>query len=352
MKLCWLWLITMFFGVAHAAPHVIIVTPRGETRMEQIFEEELVRRIGAVRFTLIVSEPANDASMSELKERVLKEKPDLIYAWGTPTTIALAGTYETPVIKDIPIVFGVVADPLRANLVKNLHKPARNITGTSHLAPLSVQLLAINEYRAIKTLGVVYNPTEVNARNMVEDLKVETKKLGIELIAEPVGLTSEGKPDASTLAQKVGRVKELGAQWLYLGPDTFVSFTHRKLTTDASLQSRLPAFSANESAIRDANALRGLFSPVENMARLMAWKASQILSNEIKVEDIPIETLQRFSVLINTCAAKALRLYPPLGLLNYAAVRLPLESGTISINPSGAPPSLQPVDGCTPVTLP
>lgn len=350
MKICWLWLITMICGLAHAAPHVVIVTPRGDTKMEQIFEEELVRRIGAVRFTLIVPDPANRASMSELWEKVLKEKPDLIYSWGTPTTVALAGTYEWPVIADIPIVFGIVADPLNAKLVKNLERPARNITGTSHLAPLSVQLLALNEYHAIKTLGVVYNPTEVNARNMVESLKVETKKIGMMLVAEPVGLTPDGRPDPKTIFEKVALVKEQGAQWLYLGPDTFVSFTHRRLTTDASLKARLPAFSANESAIRDANALLGLFSPVENMARLMAWKASQILTNQAKVEDIPIETLQSFSVLVNMCAATALQLFPPLGLLNYAAVRVP----PVPQNASAAARELrtQSVDHCKPVTLP
>ncbi len=349
MKIVWLFLIVISCGLAHARPHVVIVTPRGDTKMEQIFEEELARRIGAVRFTLIVPDPANRASMSELWERVLKEKPDLIYSWGTPTTVALAGTYEWPVIADIPIVF-FVADPIDAKLVKNLDRPARNVTGTSHLAPLSVQLLALNEYRATKTLGVAYNPTEVNARNMLEKLKVETKKLGMEVVAEPVGLTPDGRPDPKTIFATVALVKEQGAQWLYLGPDTFMGFTHRKLTTNASLKAGLPAFSANESAIRDANALLGLFSPVENMARLMAWKASQILSKEVKVEDIPIETLQQFSVLINMCAAKALQLFPPLGLLSYAGVRVPPVPATISASSGGL--GTQSMEVCQPVTLP
>ena len=348
MRACWLLALAMICGVAHALPHVVMVTPRGETKMEQIFREELVRRIGLVRFTLIKPDLANSTELAQLKEKVLAEKPDLIYSWGTPTTVALAGTYERPVIADIPIVFGVVADPLRAKVVKNLEKPDRNITGTSHLAPLSVQLVAMNEYRAFKTLGVVYNPTEVNARFMVEDLKAETERRGMELVAEPVGLTSEGRPDPATLAQKIALVKDRGAQWLYLGPDTFVSFTHRKISTDASLRARLPAFSANESAIYDADALFGLFSSAENMARLMAWKAAQILSKQVKIEDIPVETLQRFSVLINMCVATALRAFPPLDLLNYAAVRLPV-SATISAGVERLQVSTPTAGACEPV---
>jgi hypothetical protein len=87
------------------------------------------------------------------------------------------------------------------------------------------------------------------------------------------------------------------------------------------------------------------------MARLMSLKASQILSKEVTIQDIPIVTLQRFSVLINMCAATALQLFPPLGLLNYAALRLPQESETISAAPMGVRASSQPVFSCKPLSL-
>lgn len=331
--------------IVFAEPHVVIVTPRGETSMERIFMEELRRRIGPVRFTLIKPELANAVEMNSLPDRILKEKPSLIYSWGTPTTVAIAGRYDAPKIKDIPIVFAVVADPLRAGLVKNLQKPGRNVTGTSHLAPIAVQLTAIREYRPFKKLGVVYNPKEANTQFMLEDLTVEAKKNGIELIVESVGMNTLGEPDPATLAAKIRRVKERGAEWLYLGPDTFVGFTHRKLTTDASLEAKLPAFTANESAIRDANSLFGLFSPVENMARFVAFKASQVLTNEKNVAEVPIETLQRFSVLVNLCAAKALKIYPPLGLLNYADVRLPMTEDAIDNETAGS----KALKGCKPI---
>lgn len=328
-----------------AEPHVVIVTPRGETAMERVFMEELRRRIGPVRFTLVKSDVANAAEMKTLPERIRKEKPALIYSWGTPTTVGIAGTYDAPKIDDIPIVFAVVADPLRARLVKDLQKPGRNITGTSHLAPLAVQLTAMREYKPFKTLGVVYNPKEANTKFMLEDLAAEAKKNGIELVIEAVGMNEMGEPDAKTLAPKIRLVKDRGAEWLYLGPDTFVGFTNRQVTTDASLAVKLPAFTANESAIRDANSLFGLFSPVENMARFIAFKASQILSQEKPVADIPIETLQRFSVLVNLCAAKALKIYPPLGLLNYADVRLPIVEDAQVTDATGA----RNLKGCKPV---
>lgn len=324
------WMVAVFLitpvATAHAEPHVVLVTPRGETVMERVFMDELKGRLGPVRFTLIKSEVAQPEAMAELPERIRKAKPNLIYTWGTATTVAVAGTHDAPKIADIPIVFTVVADPLRAKLVTHLEKPGRNVTGTSHLAPLPVQLDAMQSYKAFKKLGVVYNPKEANARYMLEDLTAEAKKNGLELLVEAVGLTSAGEPDPSTLAPRIQHLKSQGAEWLYLGPDTFVAFTHRQTTTQAAVKAGLPAFSANESAIRDAESLFGLFSPVENMSRFVAFKAAQILSNEKRVEDVPIETLQRFSVLINMCVAKTLKIYPPMSLLSYADVRIPLPT--------------------------
>jgi putative tryptophan/tyrosine transport system substrate-binding protein len=310
---------------APSTPHVVLVTPRGETVMERVFMDELKRRLGPVRFTLIKPDLAQPAAMAALPERIRQEKPDLIYTWGTPTTVAVAGPHDAPRISDVPIVFTVVADPLRAKLVTSLKTPGRNVTGTSHLAPLGVQLDAIRSYRPFKTLGVVYNPKEANTRFMLEDLAAESKQDGFELLVESVGLNAAGEPDPTTLAMQIEKLKSRGADWLYLGPDTFVAFTHRQVTTQAAAKLGLPSFSANESAVRDAHALFGLFSPVENMARFVAFKAAQILKGERRVADTPIETLQRFSVLVNMCVARSLKIYPPMSLLGYADVRLPLD---------------------------
>lgn len=315
------------------APLVVMVTPRGRTSMEIVFEADLQRRLGGrVRFMLIVPDARNKDEMAALPERIRKEKPSLIYTWGTPTTVAVAGTHDKPVIDDIPIVFAVVADPVRAGIVKDLRAPNRNVTGTSHLAPLTVQINAIESFRPFKKLGVVYNAGEPNSRFMLDDLNAVAARLGFELIAEAVTPDAKGAPDPQSLPGLVRKVKERGAEWLYIGPDTFVGFTHRKITTDAAAEAGLPSFTANESAIRDGNALFGLFSPQENMSRFVAFKAAQILKGEVPVGSIPIETLQRFSVLVNMCTAKALDVYPPLPLLNVADVRLPARLG-----PSSAP---------------
>ena len=45
------------------------------------------------------------------------------------------------------------------------------------------------------------------------------------------------------------------------------------------------------------------------------------------MRDVPVETLKRFSLMVNMQAARQLQLYPPIDLLNYAEV--------IAIGPAG-----------------
>ena len=52
-KWWWLPILSLLMHGALAEPQVVLVTPRGETVMERVFMDELKRRVGPVRFTLI-----------------------------------------------------------------------------------------------------------------------------------------------------------------------------------------------------------------------------------------------------------------------------------------------------------
>jgi putative ABC transport system substrate-binding protein len=69
----------------------------------------------------------------------------------------------------------------------------------------------------------------------------------------------DGHVIARTIPLKIQTLKKQGAEWLYIGPDTFIGYTHRRLVTFAALDDNLPSFASNESAIREGHALYGLF---------------------------------------------------------------------------------------------
>src|SRR3546814_2015881 len=79
---------------------------------------------------------------------------------------------------------------------------------------------------------------------------------------------------------------------------------------------------ATESIVRRSDALVGLFSTAVNVGRFAAFKAEQILVGGQSPAQIPIETLRRFSLLINMPVAHAIQVYPPISLLNLAEVQI------------------------------
>ncbi len=106
--------------------------------------------------------------------------------------------------------------------------------------------------------------------------------------------------------------------FLYIGPETFVSGPLQEIVVRAAVEQRLPSFSALESAVRRHGALFGLVSPQSNVGRFAAIKALRILQQRVPAAEVPIEPLLSFSPLINMQTALELGAYPPLLLLDVA----------------------------------
>ena len=129
----------------------------------------------------------NIATANLIAKQILGEQPDVVVGIATPTAQACAQT-----IKELPIIFAAVTDPVGAGLVQSLEKPGGNITGTSDLSPIDRQLELIIEFIPnLKTLGVIYNSGEANSVTLVRILKEEASKRGI-LVEEATVSNSAG----------------------------------------------------------------------------------------------------------------------------------------------------------------
>ena len=302
---------------------IFMVLGRGESDNEIGFKDYFARRNISVDY-VVRSTGGDPARLPAIIDEIRAVRPDLIYSWGTPQTLGLVGPLNAPdptvFINDIPVVFTFVAAPMDAGIVASLDRPGRNVTGTIHIAPVAVQLNAILAYRPIRRLGVVYNPAERNSLLNVGALRTEAEARGITLIEEAVPRDVTQKPSGDAVPERVANTARRGAEMLYVGPDTFIAFTHRRTLAEAALRARLPTFSATELIVRNDGAMMGLVSSSFAIGRFTAFKAAQILVDGMRPGDIPVETLKRFSLLINMPVARQLDCYPPLGLLDLAEV--------------------------------
>lgn len=301
---------------------VFRITYRGRTEVEDGFDDYLASNGVAVEF--IERDAGRDvARLPGFVQEIRELKPDLVYTWGTPVTLGIAGRYDAPdkqgFITDTPIVFALVAAPEASRLVADRLKPQRNVTGAVHVVPTETQLRAMRSYRAFSRLGVLYTATEQNSVSIVKELQALQTVMNFSLIERQFRADGEGRPSPDGIEELIGEIKQAGADWLYLLPDTFLGTQYNRVVP-AALAQRLPTFGAAELAIRQGGALVALVSRYYSVGQLAASKAVKILRDGIPVDQIPIETLQRFSLIINMPVAKQLELYPPIDMLNYAEV--------------------------------
>ncbi len=307
---------------AHAAPRpyrIYAVTWRGPTEVEKGFQGYLQEHGVPVNYTWRDA-GQNRARLAEFAREIREVRPDLVYTWGTPPTLGIAGTYDAPQPVGAPLVFAAVTDPVGSKIVRQLDHPDRDVTGVFHVAPVAAQLEAIRAYRPFTRLGVLYNPAEPNSVLVAAQLQAETGRMGGRLLQARFATTADGQPLAEGIAERVAKLKADGAEWLYLGPDTFL-YTHLAEVAAAAKRESLPTFATTESLIdTPAPVLAGLVSRYRAIGEFAAYKVEQILMGR-RARDVPVETLSRFVFIVRVEVAKALGFLPPITLLNFAEFR-------------------------------
>jgi ABC-type uncharacterized transport system substrate-binding protein len=296
---------------------IMMLLYRGVTPAEQGFMDYLKARLSV--FFVVRDAGGDSAKIRAFVAQAKQRRPDLIYTFGTSVTLetvgALGAVDADRHIVDLPVVFNIVADPLGAGLASSFAATGRNLTGVSHVVPMADQLRAMQRFRPIKKLGVIYNSYEANSILAVEQLRQHAARLGFALVEAP--LLSGQQPTADDVAEAMDGLVAATPDFIYLPSDS--SLIERAGTiVGLATARRIPVISATEGPIRDNGALMGLVSNYTNAGAFAAYKAEQILTGKEAVGKIPIETLQRFSLVVNMKAAVRLGIYPPLDLLQIA----------------------------------
>lgn len=308
---------------------VMMILYRGATDAEKGFMDYFKRRDIPVEF-IVRDAQADSSKIADFVREARELKPDLIYTFGTTVTAEVAGL-EGEVdpsrhITNIPVVFDIVADPVGAKLVSNLKASGRNLTGASHLVPLAAQLNALGSMRRIQTLGVIYTPNEKQSLLAVQELQKLAPALGLTLKLTPVVLDTRNRATPEGVVAAMRSLVAKKPDFIYIPSDSFL-IKNANMVVREAYAGQIPVFAATEAPIRNDGALLGLVSTYSNVGELAGYKAEQILANKTPAAQIPIESLNRFTFLVNMGTAKRLGIYPPLSVVKLAELIAPL--GTV-----------------------
>jgi putative ABC transport system substrate-binding protein len=245
-----------------------------------------------IDYELVDLSANGDVSLiSTLAKQLESEQVDLIYAIATPSAQGAKN-----VIKDKPIVFSAVTDPIGAGLVESFEKPEANVTGVSDYIDPNVQIEDfLKLYPDTKTFGVLYSTSEQNSQVQVEELEKALDAKGIKL--EKVGINNVNDiPQAiASLSTKIDA--------LFAITDNLVA-NAAPIVAEDLLQENIPSVSAEEGQVKEG-LLMSKGVNYEEQGKQAAKLAVKILNGE-EVKNIPVEYNEINDQLVNEDTAKKL----------------------------------------------
>jgi putative tryptophan/tyrosine transport system substrate-binding protein len=244
--------------------------------------------------------------LPELANELVGLNVDVIFTWRTDAVLAAKQATAT-----IPIVMGVIGDPIGSGIVTNLARPGGNITGCSlRVAELEGKRLQLLKevVPGLSRVAILLNPT-----NHYMPLVRESVRKGAEVMH--LSLAFYEVYDTITLdAAFVTLTKDRPNAFL-VPADTFL-VSHRSRIAQFAIENKLPSI----YTFREYIEAGGLIAYAPNYPDLFRRAASYVdkVLKGAKPGELPIERPDTFQLFVNLKTARALGLTVPRTLLAIA----------------------------------
>ncbi|MBN1872242.1 MAG: ABC transporter substrate-binding protein [Candidatus Omnitrophica bacterium] len=259
-------------------------------------------------FKLLDAYGDEEAYRKGLERFVNVDKVDLIFTTGTRSTLP-----AVDVVKEIPVIFTAVADPVEGNIVKSLESPGGNVTGTHCAVPAYSQLKAIQKvFPDVKKIGIIYTKDEINAEIQTSEFKKIADELGLQVFLSTVSKDCRTEAEVAEATRKlVGKVDILIAH-----QDTSLSQYGRGMIMVAE-ENKIPTY-VSLGHLLSQGAMMSLEINFSELGSISGRQAIEILRDGKKPTDIPVDSSKDYSLTINLAAANNIGLEIPIQALRSA----------------------------------
>lgn len=248
--------------------------------------------------------PTPNSELVATIEAMVAEGAELIFTAGTPTGVAAA---EATRKSAVPVVFGVVADPVAAGVITDLNRPGGNMTGV---------MLSQNQTRRLELVRTVvpdarrvlvpYDPDDAAPVSALAQIRDVAGALGFELV------NAHARNDHEVTAMLAHFPTYIDA--VFMLPDSTVNRRIRDLLV-AALERRLPV-SGPSAAQVEAGAVMS-YGIVHHEVGIQAAHIADRILRGASPATIPVETAD-FFLTLNVAAANRIGLELPEEVLQQA----------------------------------
>lgn len=252
---------------------------------------------------LYESAQGNPGTAAQIARQFVGEEPSVIVPISTPSAQAVVSA-----TRDIPVVFTAVSDPVGAQLVKDVAKPGRNVTGLSDMSPVAEHIKLIKEISPnAKSIGFLYNTAETNSVSILAALKEEAAKNGMTVIESVATKSAEVQGAARGL---VGR-----ADVFYIPTDNTIVSAFEAAVGVAE-EAKIPLYAADTGSV-DRGAVAALGFNYFDVGKQTGAIVARILKGEAP-GDIPVTVAAGTDLVINKGAATRMGVTLPEAIVSRA----------------------------------
>ena len=242
------------------------------------------------------------ARLADEAKLLIDRNVSVIVAMGTPGLHAVQQHTRT-----VPVVFTLVADPVRLGLIESLSRPGANATGFTNFE-LSMGgkwlELAREIYPNLGHVTLLANPANPNATSFAQFIENAGRSVGIDVAAAYVRGPSE-------ISKAIATAAEQPRGGLIAFPDS-LTVVHRDVIIGQAAEHRLPAIYPFRIFPLSGGLLSyGLDFP--ELYRQAAVYVDRVLRGE-RPADLPVQAPTKYELVINLKTANALGLTVPLTL--------------------------------------
>jgi putative ABC transport system substrate-binding protein len=181
------------------------------------------------------------STAAQIANKFKGDKVDVAVGIATPVAQALANA-----LKDIPVVFSAVTDPVGAGLVASTARGDGNITGASDAIPTASNIALFKAVAGIRTLGYIYCSSEANSITELALVEEGARAAGLSLVTQTVNTTADVRQAAQSIVNRVDGI--------YLSTDNTV-FTALPAIIDVFKTAKKPIFAGDATGARDGGCL-------------------------------------------------------------------------------------------------
>ncbi len=257
---------------------------------------------------LFVGAPTPRDALEHTISQMVEDGADLIFTAGTPTGVAAhAVTRES----GIPVVFGVIADPVSAGVMADLARPGGNMTGIM-LSQNQARRLEIlhNTVPGAQQILVPYNPEDPAPVSAAAQLEDAAKSMGLTLIHAHARNDEDVTKLLTTVSEEIDGI--------FMLPDSTVNRRVNDLMQVAT-ERQIPV-SGPSTAQVEAGAIMG-YGIVHREVGLQAARIAARILRGADPANTPVETADYY-LTINVEAAERIGLDLPETVLQQADVIL------------------------------